>query len=244
MIEDGLFERFGIKEIYGLHNYPGMPVGSFGIRPGPILAAGDRFFLNVSGRGAHAARPNDSVDVIVASTAIVQALQTIVSRNVDPLASAVLSITTFHAGEASNVLPQRAKITGTSRSFDPSVRDLLERRIREISCGVAESYGAQADLEFVRNYPATRNHPLETRKAISAACGVASEAEVDVNVTPLMGGEDFSFMLEACPGAYIFMGNGNSQGLHHPAYDFSDEAIVYGASYWIRLVENVCLPFS
>jgi amidohydrolase len=240
MVEDGLMERFGIEEVYGLHNFPGMPVGNFGIRPGLMMASSDQFTLEIEGRGAHAARPHESIDVIAASTAIVQAFQSIVARNVDPLASAVVSVTTIHAGDtAFNVLPPRATITGTARALDPVVRDLLERRLGEIALGVADGYGAKTNFHYLRNYPMVSNHAEQTKKAIAVASGVAGAANVDTDVTPIMGGEDFSFMLHARPGAFIFMGNGDTAGLHHPAYDFSDEAIPYGASYWAMLVESL-----
>ena len=161
------------------------------------------------------------------------------SRNVDPLASAVVSVTTFHAGDAFGVIPQRAKITGTGRSLDPHIRDLIERRMREVVQNVAAAYGATAKFHYERNYPVTVNHPEQTRKAIAIASDVAGEANVDPNHAPVMGGEDFSYMLEARPGAFIFVGNGDTAGLHHPAYDFNDAAISYGSSYWARLVETL-----
>jgi hippurate hydrolase len=240
MVQDGLMERFGIEEVYGMHNLPGMPLGKFGIRPGLMMASSDQFTLEIEGRGAHAARPHESIDVIAATTAVVQAFQSIVSRNVDPLASAVVSVTAIHAGDvAFNVLPPRAKIIGTARALDPAVRDLLERRLGEIAQSVADAYGAKANFHYLRNHPMVSNHAEQTKKAVAVASTVAGSANVDADVIPMMGGEDFSFMLQARPGAFIFMGNGNSAGLHHPAYDFSDEAIPYGASYWATLVESL-----
>jgi hippurate hydrolase len=175
----------------------------------------------------------------VFGSAIVQAVQSIVGRNVDPLAHAVVSVTTFNAGDTFNVIPQRARLTGTARSLDPLVRDLLERRVREVAQNVAAAFGATIRFHYERNYPVTANHPEQTRKAIEIARDVAGEANVDANVAPVMGGEDFSFMLEARPGAFIFIGNGDTAGLHHPAYDFNDAAISYGSSYWARLVERL-----
>jgi hippurate hydrolase len=175
----------------------------------------------------------------VVGSAIVQAVQSIVSRNVDPLQNAVVSVTTFNAGDTFNVIPQRARLTGTGRSLDPLVRDLLERRMREAVLNVAAAFGATAHFAYTRHYPVTVNHAEPTAKAIDIARDVAGEGHVDANHPPVMGGEDFSYMLEARPGAFIFVGNGDSAGLHHPAYDFNDAAIDYGASYWVRLVERL-----
>ncbi len=239
MVKDGMMDRFGIEEVYGLHNMPGLPLGHFAIRPGPLMAATDMFTIEIEGHGAHAARPHASVDPIVTGAAIVQALQSIVARNVDPLASAVVSVTTFNAGHAFGVIPQRARITGTGRSLEGHIRDLIERRMGEIVQNVAAAHGATVKFTYERNYPVTVNHPEQTEKAIAIARDVAGEKAVEVNTPPVMGGEDFSYMLEARPGAFIFMGNGDTAGLHHPAYDFNDAAIQYGASYWARLVERL-----
>ncbi|MDQ3559484.1 MAG: M20 family metallopeptidase, partial [Pseudomonadota bacterium] len=208
MVEDGMMDRFGIEEVYGMHNMPGLPLGHFAIRPGPLMAATDTFTLDIEGHGGHAAKPNATIDPILVGAAIVQALQSIVARNVDPLGSAVVSVTTFHAGEAFNVIPQRAKLTGTTRSLDPLVRDLLERRMREVVQNVAAAYGATAHFSYSRNYPVTSNHPEQTDKAIAVARDVAGDRNVEPNAPPVMGGEDFSYMLEARPGAFIFIGNG------------------------------------
>jgi hippurate hydrolase len=239
MVKDGMMDRFGIEEVYGMHNLPGLPVGHFAIRPGALMASTDEFSIDLEGHGGHAARPNLAIDPVVAGSAIVQALQSIVSRNVDPLESAVVTVTIFQAGEALNVIPQRARIAGTCRTLDPRVRDLVERRLREVVQNVAAAYGATAKLNFRRNYPVTVNHAAQTEKAAAIARDVAGAANVDVNHPPMMGGEDFSYMLEARPGAFIFIGNGDTAGLHHPAYDFNDSAIGYGASYWARLVETL-----
>jgi hippurate hydrolase len=239
MVQDGLMDRFGIEEVYGMHNMPGLPLGHFAIRPGPLMASTDQFILEVEGHGGHAAKPHATIDPIVVGSAIVQAVQSIVGRNVDPLANAVVSVTTFNAGDTFNVIPQRARLTGTARSLDPLIRDLLERRVREVAQNVAAAFGATIKFHYERNYPVTANHPEQTQKAIEIARDVAGEANVDPNVAPVMGGEDFSFMLEARPGAFIFIGNGDTAGLHHPAYDFNDAAISYGSSYWARLVERL-----
>ncbi len=239
MVKDGLMDRFGVEEVYGMHNMPGLPLGHFAIRPGPLMAATDMFTIEIEGHGGHAAKPHATIDPIVAGAAVVQALQSIVSRNVDPLASAVISVTTFNAGHAFGVIPQRAKITGTGRSLDPLIRDLIERRMREVVLNVAAAHGATAHFRYDRNYPVTVNHPEQTEKAAAIARDVAGDAQVDVDHPPVMGGEDFSYMLEARPGAFIFVGNGDSAGLHHPAYDFNDAAIGYGSSYWARLIETL-----
>ncbi len=239
MVEDGMMDRFGVEEVYGMHNMPGLPIGHFATRTGGIMAATDVFTIDIEGLGGHAAQPHRTVDPIATASAIVQALQSIVSRNVDPLHGAVISVTTIHAGDAFNIIPQRAKLTGTARSLDPLVRDLLERRTREVAQNVAAAYGATAKFSYSRNYPVTVNHPEQTEKAASVARDVAGEANVDINHPPVMGGEDFSFMLEARPGAFIFVGNGDTAGLHHPAYDFNDAAIAHGSSYWARLVERL-----
>lgn len=239
MVKDGMMERFGIQEVYGMHNMPGLPVGHFAIRPGALLAATDQFTIEIEGHGGHAAKPHSTVDPIVTGAAIVSALQSIVARNVDPLGSAVISVTTFHGGEAFNVIPQRAKLTGTGRSLDPLVRDLIERRMREMVQNIAAAHGASARFHYERNYPVTINHVEQTAKAVDAAKDVAGAANVDTDHPPVMGGEDFSYMLEARPGAFIFVGNGDTAGLHHPAYDFNDAAISFGSSYWARLVERL-----
>jgi hippurate hydrolase len=239
MVEDGMMDRFGVEEVYGMHNMPGLPLGHFATRPGALMAATDMFTIEIEGHGGHAARPHATVDPIVVGAGVIDALQSIVARNVDPLASAVISVTTFHAGDAFNVIPQRAKLTGTGRSLDPLVRDLIERRMREVVQNVAAAHGATAKFHYERNYPVTINHPEQTEKAIAVASDVAGEANVNPDHPPVMGGEDFAYMLEARPGAFIFVGNGDTAGLHHPAYDFNDAAISYGSSYWARLVERL-----
>ncbi len=237
MIKDGLMDRFAIDQVFGMHNGPGIPVGSFAIRPGPIMAATDSIDIKIEGLGGHAARPHICVDSVLVGAQLITALQSIVSRSVDPLESAVISICEFHAGNARNVIPQTAELRGTVRTLTNPVRELVEKRVREVVAGVAQLTGARIDLEYVRGYPVTVNHPSQTDVATRVAREVAGEANVH-DMPPLMGAEDFSYMLEARPGAFIFCGNGNSAGLHHPAYNFDDEAIVYGTSYWIKLVEK------
>jgi hippurate hydrolase len=237
MIKDGLMDRFGIEQVYGMHNGPGIPVGSFAIRPGPIMAGGDAVVIQIEGRGGHAARPHRCIDSVLVGTQLITALQSIVSRSVDPLESAVISICQFDAGHARNVIPQTAELKGTVRTLNGDVRKLVERRVREVVAGVAQVTGARIELTYDRGYPVTVNHAAQTDVAIRAAREIAGEANVE-EMAPLMAGEDFAFMLEQRPGALIFCGNGDSAGLHHPAYDFNDEALVFGTSYWIKLVEN------
>ena len=237
MIKDGLFERFAIDQVYGMHNGPGIPVGCFAIRPGPIMASTDAVNIHIEGRGGHAARPHLSIDSVMVGAQLITALQSIVSRSVDPLEAAVVSMCEFHAGNARNVIPQTAEIRGTVRTLTPEVRALVEKRVREVVDGVAQMTGARIDLEYLRGYPVVVNHAAQTDFAIKVAEDVAGNGNVQ-EMPPLMGGEDFAYMLEKRPGAFIFCGNGDSAGLHHPAYNFDDEAIVFGTSYWIKLVEN------
>ncbi len=242
MIDDGLMERFGLDEVYGMHNMPGLDIGKFAIRPGPIMAATDEFNLVITGHGAHAAKPHASIDPIVVGTQLVQALQTIVSRSVDPLESVVVSVTKFNAGEAHNIIPETASLGGTVRTLTPEMRDLAEKRIREVAAGIGAVYGASIAVEYDRNYPVTVNHADNATFAADVAADVVGAERVDRDVAPMMGGEDFSYMLEKRPGAFIFIGNGASAGLHNPAYDFNDEALPIGASYWVRLVETSLSP--
>jgi amidohydrolase len=238
MLRDGLMERFGIEEVYGMHNYPGLAVGEFALRPGPLMAAADRIVIEIEGVGGHAARPHFAIDTVLVGAQIINQLQSIVARNVDPLKAAVVSICMFQAGNTDNVIPQTALLRGTARSLAPDVQDLLEQRVREVVEGTAKLYGAKAKLTYNRDYPVTRNHAGQTDFAAQVAGDVAGRERVDTDVPPVMGAEDFSFMLEARPGAFIFIGNGQTAGLHHPAYDFNDESIPFGTSYWVRLVEK------
>jgi hippurate hydrolase len=238
MVQDGLMDRFGVQEVYGLHNSPGLPVGHFSLRPGPMLAAADRVDIRITGHGAHAARPHLSIDPVAVGCQLYTALQTIVSRNVDPLKNAVVSITMFQAGEASNVIPETGRLQGTVRTLDAKVRDHIEARMHQIVDGIAAAHGAKIVLNYERGYPITRNHADQTAFAAKVARDVSGPGAVDDAAPPVMGGEDFSYMLEARPGAFIFMGVGDTAGLHNPAYDFNDEAIPAGVSFWARLVET------
>ena len=238
MVKDGLMDRFKIEEVYGMHNYPGLPIGEFALRPGPLMAAADRILIEIEGKGGHAARPHIAVDTIVVGAQMINQIQSIVSRNVDPLHSAVISITMFQAGNTDNVIPQTALLRGTARSLTPEVQDLLERRLQEVVECTARVYGAKAKLTYRRDYPVTRNHEKQAAFAATVAADIVGWDRVEDDVAPVMGAEDFSFMLNARPGAFIFVGNGDSEGLHHPSYNFNDEVIPLGTSYWVRLVET------
>ena len=242
MVDDGMMDRFAIEEVYGLHNMPGVPLGEFAIRSGSIMAATDEFTLTIRGRGSHAAQPHKSIDPIVAGAQLVSALQTVASRTLDPIKSLVVSVTKFQAGTAYNVIPETALVAGTVRTLDAGVRDMAERRIREICAGVAAAQCAEIAVGYHRNYPVTVNHARETGHAIDAATAVAGEGKVNPDTPPVMGGEDFAYMLEARPGAFIFMGVGDTAPLHHPKYDFNDEAIPHGVSYWVGLAEARLAP--
>jgi hippurate hydrolase len=242
MVREGLFEKFPSDEVYGMHNMPGVPVGSFAGRVGPMMAATDRFDIVVKGRGGHAAQPNKAVDPVVLGAHIVTALQTICSRTADPIASLVVSVTQFHVGSAYNVIAEEAVLRGTVRSFDPALRVLANARVREIAMGVAAALGGSADVTYLPGYPATLNHAHQLDKALSVAAKVAGAGNVIDDVAPSMGGEDFAYMLEAKPGAYIFIGTGDEvegKKLHQVNYDFNDEILPVGASYWAQLVETV-----
>jgi amidohydrolase len=238
MVKDGLMERFAIAEVYGMHNVPDLPVGAFAIRSGPMLAAADKLRIEIEGKGAHAAKPHLGVDTVLVGAQIINQLQSIVARNVDPLDSAVVSICAFKAGETHNVVPQTALLLGTTRTLRAETRDLVQRRVTEVVEGTARLYGAKAKLTYERGYPVTINHARETDFAVKVASEIAGADRVDADAPPIMGSEDFSFMLNERPGAMIFVGNGDTAGLHHPAYDFNDEAIPFGTSYWVRLVEK------
>jgi len=238
MVKDGMMERFGIEEVYGMHNLPGLPVGHFAIRSGAIMAATDEFTITIKGRGGHAAQPHRTIDPIAIGAQIVSNLQIIASRSVDPLRSVVVSVTKFNAGFAHNVIPNDATIAGTVRTLDEEVRGLAETRLKQIVNGLVAAHGAEVDINFNRNYPVTYNHATETGHAIRIAGEIAGAGNVNAEIDPMMGGEDFSYMLNARPGAFIFIGNGDTAGLHNAAYDFNDETIAHGISYWVRLAEQ------
>ena len=241
MIEDGLFERFPVAAVYGLHNWPGIAAGEFAIRSGPMMASMDTFEIAVRGRGAHAAMPHLGCDSIAIACSIVGGLQMITSRTVSPTDSLVVSVTQIHAGDAWNVLPEETVIRGTTRAFKRSVRDHAGRSIRQIAAGIAQAHGASVEVRYVEQYPVTVNSAAETEFAAGVAAGLVGEDKVSRNLDPSMGAEDFAFMLERVPGAYIWLGNGpadDGRVLHSPHYDFNDDILPIGASYWAGLVEN------
>ena len=238
MIDDGLFTRWPCNEVYGMHNRPNLPVGEFTIASGPIMGSVDEVRISIEGRGGHAARPDETIDPLPIASAIIQAVQTITSRTVDPMDNAVVSLCTIHAGNAFNVIPQTLEITGTVRTLREEVRSHIEAQLSAIVPNIAAGYGATGTLEYVRMYPVTVNHERETMLAAAAAQEVAGESKVSLDMPPVLGGEDFSFMLNEVPGAMINVGNGPSAGLHHPKYDFNDDVISWGCSYWTTLVRQ------
>jgi amidohydrolase len=238
MLEDKLLERFGIQEFFGMHIWPGTPVGSFGIRSGPLLAAADRFTVDIAGKGAHAMAPHTSVDPVIVAAQTIMALQTIASRNINPLDSVVVSTCMVHAGDAFNIIPERATLTGTVRTLDEGVRDATERRLVQLAKSTAEAFGATASVSYERFVPVTMNDPDKTAFAVNVAREVAGARNVRDDLAPAMGAEDFAHMLKERPGAYILIGNGPSSGLHTPGFNFNDEALPFGISYFARLVEK------
>ena len=237
MVDDGLMERWKIDEVYGLHNMPGLPVGQFAIRPGALLASADEFSVTVSGKGGHAAQPHTTIDPVVASAQIIVALQSIASRNADPVQSVVVSVCTVKTDtEAFNIIPGSVFLRGTVRTLAPEMRELAETRLRALVTATAEAFGATAEITYDRGYPVTMNTPDRTEFAADVAEAVAGS--VNRTAPPIMAAEDFSFMLEERPGAYIMLGNGDSASVHHPAYDFNDEAIPAGCSWFAELVER------
>ncbi|MGG7606903.1 M20 aminoacylase family protein [Massilia sp. BKSP1R2A-1] len=254
MMDDGLFEQFPMDAVYGMHNWPGIAEGNFGVVPGPMMASSNEFRVTVRGKGAHAAQPHRGIDPVMVAVQIAQAWQTIVSREKNPLESAVLSITQIHAGSATNVIPDEAELIGTVRTFSTAVLDLIQRRMEEIAAGVAAAFNASVDFTFKRNYPPLINHPAQTAFAVEAMRAVVGPDRVDTDVEPTMGAEDFAFMLQEKPGCYVFIGNGEGAHragghglgpcqLHNTSYDFNDNLLPIGASFWVKLVE-MSLPQS
>ena len=238
MVEDGLMDRFGIDEVYGMHNMPGLPRGAFATRPGGIMAASDAFTISIEGKGGHAARPHVGVDPVVIAAQLITTLQTLVARNVDPMRPAVLSVTMFHAGDAFNIIPQRVELTGTVRTLDEEVRDLMETRLKAVTVGLVETLGGKAAVSYRRGYPVTVNTAEAAAYAAGIAAQIAGPDQVNANTDPSMAGEDFSYMLQARPGAFMFLGTGDGPDLHSDTYDFNDEVIPVGVSYWVRLIEG------
>ncbi|MGL4309916.1 MAG: M20 aminoacylase family protein [Paracoccaceae bacterium] len=236
MVADGMMDRFGIQEVYGMHNMPGIPIGQFAIRPGAMMAAADQFDITLTGKGGHAAKPHDCIDTTVVAAHVIVALQTIASRNVDPLKQVVVSVTAVQTDSpAHNVISQVVKLKGTVRTMDPDVQKFVQRRIFEIVEGTATALGATGQVDYQRGYPVTMNTPENTGYAVEVARAVSGS--VDAETAPLMGAEDFSYMLNERPGAYIFLGNGDTAMVHHPAYDFDDAAIPFGSSWYVGMVE-------
>jgi len=238
MLEDGLLDRFGIQELYGMHTWPGTALGTFGIRPGPLLAAADRFTIEIAGKGAHAMAPHTSVDPVIVAAHTITALQTVAARNINPLDAVVVSTCMVHAGDAFNIIPERATLTGTVRTLSESVRDTAQARLTAIAAGTAAAFGATATVSYERAVPVTMNDPDKTKLAVQVAREVAGTANVRDDVAPAMGAEDFAHMLKERPGAYILIGNGPGSGLHTPGYNFNDAALPFGISYLARLAET------
>ncbi|RWD45516.1 MAG: amidohydrolase [Mesorhizobium sp.] len=238
MVREGLMDRFGISQVYGMHNMPGIEVGKFGLRDGTMMAALDEFDIIVKGRGGHAATPHKAIDPVVICAQIILGLQTLVSRYTDATEALVISVTRINASEGYHIISDSVAMGGTVRSVSPALRDFAEKQIKNCAENIARAYGAEVEFRHRRLEPLTFNHTVGTRAAVAAARGVVGEDSVDHNTKPVMVSEDFSYMLNARPGAFIFLGNGATAGLHHPAYDFDDEAIPFGIGYWVNLVET------
>lgn len=240
MLDDGLLDRFGVEEVYGIHNMPGMPVGAFGARAGAIMGAVDRFSILLTGKGSHAAMPHQGADPVLAGAHIVKALQALVSRRTDPLEAAVVTVTEFHAGEAFNIIPDSARLGGTVRAISPGAQARIVEELHRIVREGAKAFGATAEITYEHLCPPTVNHPAQAEAATVVARAVLGATQVDGEVAPIMPGEDFAHMLEERPGAFVFLGNGPSAPLHHPAYDFDDGGIVHGVRFWTALVATRC----
>ena len=238
MVENGLFERFPIEAVYGIHNQPNMQLNHFYVTHGPMMASYDVFEIKITGVGAHAAAPHLSKDTILTATQIVNGLQSIVSRNADPISSLVVSVTQIHSGDTWNVIPQQAVIRGTVRTFDAKIQDMAENRIKQIATGIASTFEAKAEVDYQRRYPATINYAKQADIAIKAAKNVVGEASVIIDPNPSMGAEDFAFMLKKIPGAYVWLGAGQGANLHNPAYNFNDEVLTTGVEYFIEIVKQ------
>ncbi|SCC03471.1 M20 aminoacylase family protein [Gilliamella intestini] len=238
MVENGLFERFPIEAVYGIHNQPNMELNHFYINHGPMMASYDVFEIKITGVGAHAAAPHLGKDTILTATQIVNGLQSIVSRNADPLSSLVVSVTQIHSGDTWNVLPQEAVIRGTVRTFSAQVQDMAENRIKQIATGIATTFGAKAKVDYQRRYPATINYAKQADIAIAAAKQVVGQDNLIIDPLPSMGSEDFAFMLQKIPGVYVWLGAGKGANLHNPAFNFNDEVLTTGVSYFVEIVNQ------
>ena len=237
MIEDGLFEKFPVESIYGMHNMPGVAVGNLDVGPGPRMAAADNFEIKINGKGAHGAMPNESIDPIVCGSAVVQALQSLVSRNSDPKKTLVVSVTQFNSGHANNVIPDFASLAGTIRYFDKTTGDFVRKKFPKIVKDICEAFGAKAEIDYKIGYPPTINDTNAAKFALETAKEIAGNKASD-SQEPMMGSEDFSYFLQEKPGAYAWIGNGNSASLHNPSYDFNDELLPVGASFLSRIAEK------
>jgi len=247
MIDDGLFDKYPVESVYGMHNIPGMPVASFAIKPGPIMAAFDVFNVKIIGKGGHAAMPQTTIDPIIIGTKIIDAYQSIVSRYIDPQEPAVLSVTQFHAGDAYNVIPNDIAIKGCTRCFSPKIQKQLEEQMHQITKSICEAYGASYEFEYEHRYPATINSEEEAEIAGKVAQKVVGEDRVNLSPTAGMGSEDFAYMLQEKPGSYIWIGNGDGEGscmVHNPGYDFNDEILPIGATYWVKMAEEILPPID
>jgi amidohydrolase len=247
MVEEGLFDRYPMEAVYGMHNIPGMPVGTFAVKPGPMMAAFDIFELVVTGKGGHAAMPHLTIDPILVGTKIVEAYQSIVSRSIDPQDPVVLSVTQFHAGDAFNVIPNKVSISGCTRCFSPRVQEKLEAQMKQVATEICRAYGATCEFKYERRYPPTVNSEIEAHLAGSVATELVGADSVNLNPKPAMGSEDFAYMLQEKPGAYIWIGNGDGEGscmVHNPSYEFNDEILPIGATWWVKLAETSLPPIT
>ena len=238
MIEEGLFDKISIENVYGMHNWPGLELGKFAVRGGPVMAAADQFDITITGQGGHGAMPHTTIDAVIIATQLVNAFQTIVARNVDPMDTAVLSVTKIHSGDAYNVIPEVANLAGTVRTFKEDVKQKIAKRMREICEGVAITHNAKIDFDYRDGYPATHNNQEQADFCQSVMEDLVGEENVTTELNPSMGAEDFSYMLQQKAGAYIMVGNGDSADLHNPYYNFNDEALPVGSSYWVKLVQS------
>ena len=247
MIDEGLFDKYPVESVYGMHNIPGMPVGSFAIKPGPIMAAFDIFNVKIIGKGGHAAMPQTTIDPIIIGTKVIDAYQSIVSRYIDPQEPVVLSVTQFHGGDAYNVIPNEVEIKGCTRCFSPKVQNQLERQMRQITSSICAAYDANFEFDFEHRYPATINTTDEAELSGKVAQKISGEDMVNLSPTPGMGSEDFAYMLQEKPGSYIWIGNGDGEGscmIHNPGYDFNDEVLPIGATYWVKMAEEILSPIK
>lgn len=240
MMEEGLFQRFPVDAVFGMHNWPGLPTGQFAVRPGPMMASLDCFDILIEGVGTHGALPHRGIDSILVAGHLITALQSIVSRSVDPLQAAVVSVTQVHGGDAYNVIPAKVRLAGGIRCFDPVLRGALRERVAELATRVANSFGAHASVSFAMGYPAVLNETVNTTLATEVAQSIVGVKNVDAQAEPCLGSEDFAYMLEKIPGCYLFIGNGDEKGgcvIHNSGYDFNDDILTLGATYWVRLAE-------